>query len=256
MVFKKYKNFYSKYGFIKTLKRLITKPVRIINKNKSDKEFVKKKEMIFKLTSLKEKFEYIHSTNFWPSGESISGPGSELKNTKNIRNGIKNLIEDYKINKILDAPCGDFNWMKFIINKNIDYVGGDIVKEIVFQNLEKHGKKNVNFIELDVIKNNIPEADLFICRDCLIHFSISNIKKFFANVKKSNINYILLTSYESKTQEINKDIEDGDFRPIFLRQTPFNLPTPILKIFDKDEEHKNNSNLSCYLYLYSKNQLN
>ena len=59
-----------------------------------------------------------------------------------------------------------------------------------------------------------------------------------------------------KNKEINEDIEDGDFRPIFLRQTPFNLPTPILKIFDKDEEHKNNSNLSCYLYLYSKNQLN
>ena len=37
---------------------------------------------------------------------------------------------------------------------------------------------------------------------------------------------------------------------------PFNLPAPLAKIEDKDVEHGENSDLKCYLYLYSKNQFN
>ena len=59
-----------------------------------------------------------------------------------------------------------------------------------------------------------------------------------------------------KKKENNIDIKDGDFRPIYLTQSPFNLPKPIAKYLDKDDEHKHNSDLSCYLYLYSKNQFN
>ena len=52
-----------------------------------------------------------------------------------------------------------------------------------------------------------------------------------------------------------EEIEDGDFRPTYLRESPFNFPKPAIKILDKDIEHSKNPNLKCYLYLYSKNQL-
>ena len=98
-----------------------------------------------------------------------------------------------------------------------------------------------------------------LCRDCLIHFSNKNIKKFFNNFINSEINYILVTSYElnfeKKILKYNYDINDGDFRPTFLMEKPFNLPQPLTKILDKDIEHKNKPKLKCYLYLYSKNQL-
>ena len=111
-------------------------------------------------------------------------------------------------------------------------------------------------MELDIINNKLPDADLLICRDCLIHLSYKNIESFFNNVKKSNLNYFLITSYEYKNEIIpNTDIHDGDFRPTFLTKPPFNLPQPIVKFLDKDSEHKKNQNLSCYLYLYSRKQL-
>ena len=98
-----------------------------------------------------------------------------------------------------------------------------------------------------------------LCRDCLIHLSNNNIRKFLNNFINSEINYLLVTSYETnldrKNIEYNQEIKDGDFRPTFLMEKPFNLPDPIIKILDKDIEHRNNTNLKCYLYLYSKKQL-
>ncbi len=78
------------------------------------------------------------------------------------------------------------------------YTGGDIVEELVDKNIKKYKKRNINFIQLDITNNDLPNADLMICRDCLIHLSFEKIKMFFQNFKKSKINYLLLTSYKLK----------------------------------------------------------
>ena len=35
----------------------------------------------------------------------------------NIKKEIIKIINDYKIKSILDAPCGDFNWIEKILNE-------------------------------------------------------------------------------------------------------------------------------------------
>jgi len=255
--FKRYYDFYKNNGLIQTLQRIILKPIRFINKKIAYKNLNNKKKEIFSHKTIKERFTYIYSSHFWPSKESVSGPGSEIENTKNIRKELIKLIKKYNIKIFLDIPCGDFNWIKNIINKNIKYIGGDIVKQLIDQNNKKYSKPNVQFIEIDILKDKLPSADIILCRDCLIHFSYKNIKKFLNNFVNSEIEYILITSYETNKNNSgqNHEIDDGDFRPLFLMKHPFNLPAPIDKIADKDTEHDKNSNLKCYLYLYSKNQL-
>ena len=102
----------------------------------------------------------------------------------------------------------------------------------------------------------MPDADLMLYWDCLIHLSNLSIKKFIQNFKNSKIKYLLLTSYEAKKDGFshkNKDIQDGDHRSLNLLKPPFRLSNPLLKILDKDEhEHQN---LLYYLYMYSKDQL-
>ena len=258
-VYNRYKEYYERYGLVKTLTKIISKPLRILNKYNAYKKFNNLKKEIFYQNSIKDKFSYIYSSHYWPSKESVSGPGSELKNTKNIRKELIKLINQYKIKKFLDAPCGDFNWMQHVINKNIQYIGGDIVTELITLNKKKFVNTNINFIELNLIDDALPKADLILCRDCLIHLSNNNIKKFLNNFINSEIKYLLVTSYETeldyKNIGYNSEIKDGDFRPTFLMEEPFKLPVPITKILDKDVEHQNNTNLKCYLYLYSKDQL-
>ena len=253
-ILKRYYRFYKSNGLIKSIFKIITTPLRIIYKQ----IYEKNKKKIFSKNSQKERFELIYKTNFWTSKESISGLGSEQKNTINIKKGIIDIINDHKIKSILDAPCGDFNWIKNILNEDLQYIGGDIVNDLINKNLKKHKEKNINFLQLDITNDNLPEADLMICRDCLIHLSFKNIKLFFKNFKKSKINFLLLTSYKLKdpNKEIkNLDIPDGEFREIDMSEPPFSLPKPINEILDKDEQTKK-SGYYCYLNLYTKDQFN
>ena len=254
---RRYQEFYNDNGLIQTLKRIILKPLRYFNKRRAYKNLKNTKKKIFSHKTIKDRFTYIYSSHYWPSKESVSGPGSEIENTKNIRKEIIKLIQKYNIKKFLDIPCGDFNWIKNIIDKKIKYIGGDIVKDLIDKNNEKFAQPNIQFIEIDIIKDKLPSADIILCRDCLIHFSYDNIIKFFNNFINSEIDYILVTSYETDKNNSaqNYEINDGDFRPLFLMKHPFNLPAPLAKISDKDVEHNEQSNLKCYLYLYSKNQL-
>jgi len=252
-ILKRYQKFYKSNGLVKSIIKIISTPLRLIIK----RNYNKNKKNIFSHDSSKKKFELIYKSNFWSSKESISGLGSEYKNTINLRNEMVKLIKNYKIESILDAPCGDFNWIKSLINKNLKYIGGDIVSNLIDQNNKIYKNDNIIFIPLDITSDKLPNSNLMICRDCLIHLSFKNIKLFFENFRNSNINYLLLTSYKLKDSSKvikNIDITDGEFREIDLSVYPFNLPEPLFKILDKDEQTKK-SGYFCYLNLYSKKQI-
>ncbi len=252
-ILKRYYKFYRSNGLFKSILKIVSSPIRVVNKQ----IYNKNKKKIFSNTSQKDKFELIYKTNFWSSKESKSGYGSEKSNTINIKKGIINIINDNKIKKILDAPCGDFNWIKDILNDKLQYIGADIVKDLINENLKKYQKKNIDFLQLDITSDPLPSADLMICRDCLIHLSFERIKLFFDNFKNSDIRFLLLTSYKFKDSQkkiINLDIPDGEFREIDMSEPPFSLPKPINEIQDKDEQTIK-SGFYCYLNLYSKDQI-
>ena len=253
-ILNRYYKFYKQNGLFKAIIKIITTPYRIVKK----RIYQKNKELIFNQDTSEKRFNLIYKTNFWSSNESVSGYGSELKNTINIEKEIINIVKKYEIKSILDAPCGDFNWVKNILDKNLSYIGGDIVQEIIDNNIRKFKSNNLKFIKIDITKESLPKSDLMICRDCLIHLSFESIRLFFENFRKSKINYLLLTTYKlkDKTKKLdNLDIPDGEYREIDLTRPPFLLPSPLHEILDKDELNKN-SGFNCYLNLYSKSQIN
>jgi hypothetical protein len=60
-----------------------------------------------------------------------------------------------------------------------------------------------------------------ICRDCLFHLSFHDIKLVLENFIKSNISYLLTTTYINTDNFKNKDIATGDLRKIDLFAAPF-----------------------------------
>ena len=72
--------------------------------------------------------------SFVSNKESKSGPGSNLEQTAEIMVKIPELIKKYTITSILDLPCGDFYWMSKVDLADIEYIGGDIVSEIIKNN--------------------------------------------------------------------------------------------------------------------------
>ncbi len=185
-------------------------------------------------------FTRIYEHNCWSSKESHSGLGSTLYKTQYIRKGLPELIKKYEIKTILDAPCGDFNWMKEMDFSIIDlYIGIDIVEALIFENGRKYGNSHRFFFVTDIVNAPLPHADLMLCRDCMQHLPDCNVFNLINNIKRSKIKYLLASNYPERTE--NHDILDSlynttrvAFRNLFL--PPFNLPKPLAIIdegFDK-----------------------
>jgi hypothetical protein len=181
---------------------------------------------LFKFKSNKKKFTSIWKTNYWNDSESLSGPGSNLSYTENIRKELPILFNKFEIKSIFDAPCGDFFWMKKVIyDSDIQYLGGDIVNELVFLNNQRFSSDNISFIEFDITIDKYPECDLWICRDVFFHLSNKDIFLALEKFSNSNIKYILTTTHFPSYSWKNSDINTGSFRLIDIFQKPFSFPS-------------------------------
>jgi hypothetical protein len=177
-------------------------------------------------------FTHIYANNAWGDRESVSGHGSSLKKTAEIRREIPTLLKRHAIRSIFDAPCGDFNWMRTVDLSGIEYIGADIVAALVKANQNAYSSINKEFIKLDVATAIPPKVDLILCRDLLIHLPLAECQKVLSGFISSGSTYLLTTSYVHQPQ--NTDIEPGAWRPINLQLAPFGLPAPISSIADGD----------------------
>lgn len=184
--------------------------------------------------SIQDTFQNIYKTNHWSGKASVSGEGSDLTQTQQIQIELPALLKRLKVNTLLDLPCGDFGWMQFIDFSNTNYIGADIVTEIISQNQQKYGQQNRQFRRLDITKDSLPAADLLFCRDCLVHLSFADIHQALANIKNSQITYLLTTNF-TKCQ-VNEDITTGDWRLLNFERPPFNFPPPLHLINEQCSE--------------------
>jgi len=174
--------------------------------------------------NLQEVFTRIYDTKYWYNGESLSGPGSNLEYTANLRQELPKLFDIFNIKTVLDAPCGDMNWMRHVLHecKDIDYIGGDIVLRMIETNKRLYGNNRIRFQVIDITTDKLPPVDLMICRDCLFHLPEYKIREFFDNFLKSDIKYLLTTTHETDDTK-NRSINPGEWFKIDLLSSPYNF---------------------------------
>ncbi len=179
-----------------------------------------------------EIFTTVFQSNYWADAESISGAGSSLKATKPIRKQLPRIIKKFSISSMLDAPCGDFNWLRKVNLGNCFYIGADIVKPLIDKNIELYTQNKRVFIYVNVISDALPQVDLIFCRDLMIHFNFATIFETLKNFKKSGSRYLLMTTHPYNN--VNKDINMGLWRGVNFEKAPFNFPKPLLYLQDKE----------------------
>lgn len=175
-------------------------------------------------------FTEIYKENLWGSNESISGPGSAKEQTRAVVEKLPVLLRELAVTSMLDIPCGDFIWLKNADLGEVNYIGADIVDEIVTENRQTFQKDKISFKKLNLISDLLPKVDLIFCRDCLVHFSFDDIRKALQNICQSGSGYLLTTSFKEHTE--NFDILTGQWRPLNLELHPFLLPKPICMIVE------------------------
>ncbi|HKX33145.1 MAG TPA: class I SAM-dependent methyltransferase, partial [Blastocatellia bacterium] len=156
--------------------------------------------------------------------EVISGPGSDLIQTAAIVRELPRLLEELRVQTLLDAPCGDFHWMQHVDLGTAGYLGIDIVEEQVRRNQLEYARPGRRFRCLDVTADPLPRTELILSRDLLVHLSFRDLEAALRNFKRSMSEYLLTTTFPQL--EKNADILTGNWRPINLQLPPFNFPSP------------------------------
>ncbi|MDZ7844335.1 MAG: class I SAM-dependent methyltransferase [Anaerolineales bacterium] len=170
-------------------------------------------------------FGAIYRRNSWGGYSSVSGRGSGLDQTRRLIRLLPALFRTYDITTVLDLPCGDFHWMQHVDRRGVCYAGADIVPELVAANHARHAAPGTEFRCLDLLRDPLPEVDLVVCRDCLVHLPLGDVSRALANVRASGSRYLLTTTFTGG--RINVDIETGGWRPLDLQRPPFHLPPPL-----------------------------
>ena len=170
-------------------------------------------------------FTGVYKRNLIQMEGSVSGPGSDLENTKIISSELPRLFHRLQIRTLLDIPCGDFNWMNTVDLNGVEYLGADIVREIVRIDQENYTAEGVSFKHLDLLRDPLPAVDLVLCRDCLVHLCYDDINLALQNIRVSHSTYLLTTTFSAR--EENVDIFTGAWRTLNLQIAPFNLPEPV-----------------------------
>lgn len=176
-------------------------------------------------------FAPFYTENRWGDSESASGPGSNLARTIKLRTELPVLLQEIGARALLDAPCGDFNWMKDTALGVEQYIGADIIPDLIARNQSLYANEQTRFVFLDLTRDELPRVDVILCRDCFIHFSYRHIAAAIKNFKHSRSTYLLTNTYPGWQK--NTNIRTGDFRHLNLMLSPFNFPPPLKQINEK-----------------------
>ena len=204
-----------------------------------------RRRLITKSGNRKKIFTNIYEEKIW-GGESeafYSGSGSHKKQyVEPYVMFLKNFIAEHNVDSAVDLGCGDFNiGSQFAYSLN-EYIGVDIVDNLIEHNNKEFSCKNVRFLCLDICNDDLPDANLCIIRQVLQHLKNNEIQLVINNTKKYK--YVLVTESVTKKEYVksyNSDIEDdrytrpNHFSGVYLNEAPFSVECTIVNRIDYND---------------------
>jgi glycosyltransferase involved in cell wall biosynthesis len=181
-----------------------------------------------------EVFGGIYRRNAWGETESVSGRGSTRARGADFIADLIALLRRLETRMLLDAPCGDFNWIAEAADCVERYVGIDVVPELIEHNRRRYLTGRRSFTLADISRDHLPAADVIFCRDCLVHFSNEDVWATLANFRRSGSRYLLTTTFVER--DANGSIRTGAWQPLNLQAAPFYFPSP-LELIDERCTH-------------------
>ena len=176
-------------------------------------------------------FSRVYRENLWYGDESRSGPGSTLAVTAGLRPQLVALLRSLGVTVLVDAGCGDFNWMRHADLDGIQYIGIDVVPGVIRELRKRHQAPGRSF-RLGEITRGLPRGDLVLCRQALQHLPDRDVLRFLKCVRSSGARHLLATTSPDVTANI--DTHRGGYRRLNLEKTPFSLPPPLKLLDDCD----------------------
>lgn len=136
---------------------------------------------------------------------------------------------------IVDLGCGDFAVGARLLERlpAVQYVGCDIVPELIEHNRERYGSKRVQFQRLDIVSQTLPDGDICLVRQVFQHISNREIACVLPKLRKYRTVFvtegqpIVRVGSVNPDKPANADVRfgwrTGRGRGVELDQPPWNL---------------------------------
>lgn len=166
-------------------------------------------------------FSDVYERDLWNGG---SGPGSAPENTVEYRRFLQEFLDgfDYPV-KVVDLGCGDWRIGELMDWSGVDYVGVDVVPEVIEANRRRDTPDNVSFVCLDALVDDLPEGDVLVAKDVLQHWPNADVVRLL-DAAEERFTFTVVTndvSSKSHPAKVNSDIALGDWRPVDIERAPF-----------------------------------
>lgn len=197
----------------------------------------------------KANFSRIYAREEW-DGEALSGLGSREETTREFRSFLEEFLQQRKITSVVDAGCGHWpsGYQRFMDWQNVHYTGVDVVPYVVQENtryfedasvLSSHGLLSAKFI-CDDVSEMLPEADLLLVKDVLMHLPNRAVHDFLAksvNGKSPRYRAVMLVQNAIPPVAIREmvDIQPGQLLPFDITFPPFKAPFETVLRWQSDE---------------------
>jgi SAM-dependent methyltransferase len=184
-------------------------------------------------------FRSIYKLNVWgksPYNKYFSGTGSTFEIAKPYIEFISKYIEKNNIKSVVDLGCGDYNVSRLIDLGNASYLGIDVVSDLIKFNNKIYGSHKNRFLHLDIVKDDLPSADLCLIRQVLQHLSDSDIQTVLLKLRIYK-HILVMDGWDKVFDKVNNDIETGEFRQFgtYLESSPYNCKIESLLKYDSLE---------------------
>jgi SAM-dependent methyltransferase len=160
--------------------------------------------------------------------ESRSGPQSTLAATAALRAELGPLLRSLGIRSLLDAGCGDFNWMREVDLAGVQfYAGYDIVPEVIARNQQLYGDRRGHFFAVgDIAQTPLAACDAILCRHVMGEMPEEEAVRALANFRASGARYLIAST---------RALTHGNATPQRdLLHPPFGLSMPLRLLADSD----------------------
>ena len=199
-----------------------------------------KKKRTDKKTSwpTKAAMQQVYEQRLWGTNgdEFYSGEGSHDESlVATYIEGISAFLKSFKEPiTICDLGCGDFNIGRQFVPFVGTYLAVDIVPELIAHNSTTFDAPNLEFLCLDIAKDDLPKADCAILRQVLQHLSNAEVA---AVVNKLHcFKYVILTEHVPEGEYVpNLDIISGQGIRL-KKQSGINLLNPPFSMEVKKKE--------------------
>lgn len=201
--------------------------------------FLAVESIVTRTESTANAFRKIYQDHAW-MGRSLSGPGSDPARTEAFRRVLQEFIRRRSVSSVIDIGCGDWASTRLVDWSEVDYLGIDVVPEVIAANRARYQRGRIRFEVLDATIALLPSADLAIIKEVLQHLPLTGI--FSVLDKLRSFRWAILVNDIAHSWSggwkvlwrrkhllaTNNDIQAGGYRLLSLRDPPFNLPGVIL----------------------------